>query len=245
MKRKFIQFISLFLATVSLITLGGVSAFATEKNYDINGDGVTSVSDVTTLQLYLSFYETNLTDEQLKVADVNEDNKIDVDDVTALQLYLSKISPEKPKDYTNTFLLSDNVTQIDDTYKGVTYKLNSEERAFIEAIVMGEFGTSYIGSVCIAQCIRDALVNGLCKDPMKLRNNYLNGGMGYVGYNTNVTQNVKDAVSFVFDKGGSAVQHRCYVMCTSSYYYNNPGNWHSTQNFIFQYENVLFFDYWF
>lgn len=56
---------------------------------------------------------------------------------------------------------------------------------------MGEFGTSYAGSVFIAQCIRDALVYGYCKNPMDLRKSSANGGMGYDGYRENVNANAK------------------------------------------------------
>lgn len=105
---------------------------------------------------------------------------------------------------------------------------------------MGEFGTSYAGSVFIAQCIRDALVYGYCKNPMDLRKSSANGGMGYDGYRENVNANAKNAVSYVFDNGGNAVQHRILVMCTDEYYNAYPNNWHSTQNYITKYENVLF-----
>lgn len=79
---------------------------------------------------------------------------------------------------------------------------------------------------------------------MDLRKSSANGGMGYDGYRENVNANAKNAVSYVFDNGGNAVQHRILVMCTDEYYNAYPNNWHSTQNYITKYENVLFFDYW-
>ena len=144
----------------------------------------------------------------------------------------------------NSFLIKLPSNKIDSRYQGRTYKLSDKERAYIEKIVMGEFGTSYAGSVFIAQCIRDALVYGYCKNPMDLRKSSANGGMGYDGYRENVNANAKNAVSYVFDNGGNAVQHRILVMCTDEYYNAYPNNWHSTQNYITKYENVLFFDYW-
>lgn len=243
------------IITISMLfSLSSVTAFASQ-DYDLDGDGSLSVSDVTTLQLFLANYGDNNDDELKTKADINKNNIIDVNDVTTLQIKVAANDKsqgsnnsdkvEKPKDKTNTFILASACDKVDKNYKGTVYKLSKEERSYIEKIVMGEFGISYSGSVCIAQCIRDALVYGECDDPMDLRKSSAYGGMGYVGYQEYVNQDVKDAVSFVFDEGGSAVQHRMYVMCTDEYYYGYPGNWHSTQNFIFQFENVLFFDYWY
>ena len=57
-------------------------------------------------------------------------------------------------------------------------------------------------------------------------------------------RNAVDAAKFIFDENGLAVKHRLFYMCTEDYYNSSPGNFHSTQNFILQYENVKFFDRW-
>lgn len=247
MKKSIRKFLSSIIVISMLCSLVSLTAFASQ-DYDLDGDGSLSVSDVTTLQLLLASYGEKWDEDLKKKADINKNNTIDVNDVTILQIKVAAQNSnkeEKPKDKTNTFILEKACNNVDKNYKGTVYKLTDKERDYIEKIVMGEFGTSYSGSVCIAQCIRDALVYGECDDPMDLRKSSSNGGMGYVGYKENVNKDVKDAVSFVFDQGGSAVQHRMYVMCTDEYYYGFPGNWHSTQNFVFQYQNVLFFDYWY
>lgn len=69
-------------------------------------------------------------------------------------------------------------------------------------------------------------------------------GMGYVGPTANRSQNAVNAVKYIFDDNNLAVRHRLFYMCTKDYYDSTPGNFHSTQNFILQYENVLFFDRW-
>ena len=127
----------------------------------------------------------------------------------------------------------------DNNYKGTTYKLTNSERAELEKIVTGEYGGDYEGSVLVAQCLRDSLVNGLASSPMTIKKD-----CGYDGYNTNITENAKNAIKYVFDEGGSAIQHRIYVfyapnICSSA--------WHESQNFIYQYNKngcVRFFDYW-
>lgn len=69
-------------------------------------------------------------------------------------------------------------------------------------------------------------------------------GMGYVGSTANRSQNAVNAVKYIFDDNNLAVRHRLFYMCTKDYYDSTPGNFHSTQSFILQYENVLFFDRW-
>lgn len=245
-KKKFklsnikLKIISALMAVAIPVPVATFSTFAAEK-YDVDGSGTVSITDATLIQKYL-IEKATLNSQQLKTADCNGDGKVNVQDATFIQKYLIGIS-DTP-DETDTYILSSQAEKTDKSYSGQKYKLTSTEKAFIEKIVTGEFGTSYEGSVCIAQCIRDALVYGFCDDPMNLRKSSSQGGMGYVGYNENVTNNAKNAVEFVFDDGGSAVQHRMLVMCTKSYSDANPGNWHSTQNFILQYSNVLFYDYW-
>lgn len=109
----------------------------------------------------------------------------------------------------------------------------------LERIVTGEFGGSYVGSCLIAQSIKCAIVyDGYTSVSAVIK------GMGYVGSTANRSQNAVNAVKYIFDDNNLAVRHRLFYMCTKDYYDSTPGNFHSTQNFILQYENVLFFDRW-
>lgn len=254
MSKRFCKIISCVLVIASLMSFSAVSFFAVENNsanLDLDGDAKVSVTDVTALQLRLSGDMSNWNDTYESRADVDNDRMITVNDVTVLQKYIvdsSKNSSNSNSNITNnavnSYLVKLPSGKADLNYKGKVYKLSAKERDYIEKIVMGEFGTSYAGAVFIAQCIRDALVYGYCKSPMDLRKSSANGGMGYDGYNENVNANAKNAVAYVFDNGGNAVQHRMLVMCTDEYYNAFPGNWHSTQKYVTKYENVLFFDYW-
>ncbi len=131
---------------------------------------------------------------------------------------------------------------VDKNYRSPSYKqwkgreLKSSERDILVRIVNGEFGSDKTGSILIAQCLRDALVYDQCSSVENLPT-----GMGYDGFaNTNTpTQAAKDAVSYVFDKGGMAVQHRILYMynpsiCSSA--------WHESQVYILTYGGVRFFD---
>lgn len=114
-----------------------------------------------------------------------------------------------------------------------------EDRDMLERIVTGEFGGSYIGSCLIAQSIKCAIVyDGYTSVSAVIK------GMGYVGSTANRSQNAVNAVKYIFDDNNLAVRHRLFYMCTKDYYDSTPGNFHSTQSFILQYENVLFFDRW-
>lgn len=243
MRKKLHKITAALLVFASVCSIACFDVFA-EQDLDIDGDGIVSINDVTILQMYLAAYHVNFSDYQLAVSDINGDGIVDINDCTSLQFILSRPDYENT-DETDTYLLEDICDVKDKNYSGTVYKLTSEERDYVEKIVSGEFGISYTGSVCIAQCIRDALVYGYIDNPMNLGKSPSQGGLGYAGYEDPASENAKDAVSFVFDKGGSAVQHRMLAMCTEDYYNKNPGNWHSTQNFIMQFENVLFFDYWY
>lgn len=118
-------------------------------------------------------------------------------------------------------------------------KLSDKDRDMLERIVTGEFGGSYVGSCLIAQSIKCAIVyDGYTSVSAVIK------GMGYVGSTANRSQNAVNAVKYIFDDNNLAVRHRLFYMCTKDYYDSTPGNFHSTQNFILQYENVLFFDRW-
>ena len=92
MNKKISKFVSCVLAVTLFMSLLTVTAFAAESNYDLNGDGKVSVSDVTALQLRISGNRSNWTDAYEKRADINGDGKIDINDVTALQNILMNAS---------------------------------------------------------------------------------------------------------------------------------------------------------
>lgn len=118
--------------------------------------------------------------------------------------------------------------------------LSEKDRDLLERLLTGEFGSSFVGASLVAQAIKCAIVYDHYTSMEDLIQ-----GMGYVG-STNIgkTQNAVDAARFIFDENGLAVKHRLFYMCTENYYNSAPGNFHSTQNFILQYENVKFFDRW-
>ena len=111
--------------------------------------------------------------------------------------------------------------------------LSSYDRAKLERLVMGEAGsTGYYGASLVAQCIRDAMVRSNTTSIDEIISDY-----GYYGSTaTEPNSAVKEAVSFIFDQGGSAVNHRIIV------FYIGQSAWHETQNFVTEYCGMRFFD---
>lgn len=123
----------------------------------------------------------------------------------------------------------------DTNYKGVSVSLTAEDRDLLERLVMGEAGAEgYEGAALVAQCIRDTMVYKGYSSVASVRD-----GCKYSGsISKEPNQDVKNAVSFIFDDGGYAVRHRIYYFyaykwCSSS--------WHETQPFIIQYGGHRFF----
>lgn len=146
-------------------------------------------------------------------------------------------------------VLTPNATSaFDPNYKNITFRefagrdLTASERSVLENITTGEFGDDYVGSVYIAQCMRDAVVYGFCSSVESLPSEF-----GYDGYSAGrsyATDNAVNAVRYVFDEGGCGVHHRMLVMynptmCSSA--------WHESQTLIIDYPGywgtVRFFDF--
>ena len=106
----------------------------------------------------------------------------------------------------------------------------------LSRLVMGEGGSmGYTGCALIAQSIRDAMNRSNTTSIDRIISEYQY--YGSTAYAPN--QDVKNAVSFIFDQNGSAVQHR--VLC----FYVGSSSWHESQNYITSIGNVRFFDLWY
>jgi hypothetical protein len=128
------------------------------------------------------------------------------------------------------FLLQ--ISNPDPNYMG--RPLQVSDRATLEGLVMGEWGNDYIGAVLVAQCIRDSMVKEGTNSAAVIKRKY-----GYTApIRKSVSNTVKQAVTYVFDEGGSGVQHPIYYFYASNLV---RGRWHETQKFIVQRKAVRFF----
>lgn len=140
-------------------------------------------------------------------------------------------------DATSTgYLLS--IDNPDPNYVSRSVSLSAEDRYILERLVMGESGNQgFIGAALVAQTIRDTLVYDGYSSVESVRVN-----CGYYGsLDIAPNQDVLDAVSYIFDQGGAAVQHQlryfyAYKICSSP--------WHESQNHVVTYLDVKFFDRW-
>lgn len=126
----------------------------------------------------------------------------------------------------------------DPYYTGCTVYLNDADRDITERILMGEAGSQgFDGMALVAQCIRDTYVSGSYSSMKQLLVQN-----GYYG-STSITpsQTAKEVVNYIFDQGGSAVQHSIRVFYASNLC-SSP--WHESQQYVCSYGYVRYFDLW-
>lgn len=140
----------------------------------------------------------------------------------------------------DTYLVSNSnylldISNPDSSYSPKKVVLSDYDRAKTERLVMGEAGTmGYVGAALVAQTIRDSMNRSNTTSIDRIISQY-----SYDGSTANQpNEAVKQAVAFIFDQNGSAVQHR--LLC----FYTGVSSWHETQEFIVGFGNVRFFDFW-
>lgn len=124
----------------------------------------------------------------------------------------------------------------DPNYCGYSISLSDSERDIAERMIMGEAGScGFTGMALVAQCIRDTYIQGGYSSIHDVL-----AQNGYYG-STSITPSdtAREVVSYIFDQGGSAVQHSIRVfyasnLCSSS--------WHESQEYVCSYGYVRFFD---
>lgn len=132
------------------------------------------------------------------------------------------------------FLMS--IDNPDPNYVGQAVVLTDYDRDLAERIVMGEIGSlGYNAMALVAQCIRDTYIKGHYTNIADVL--YENGYYGSM--NITPSQTCKDVIRYIFDEGGSAVQHRVQVFYASNYC-SSP--WHESQNYVCSIGYVRFFD---
>lgn len=126
----------------------------------------------------------------------------------------------------------------DKIYQTFHIELTEEDRDVLEHLCMGEFGTGgFIGAALIAQCVKDAM----CFDGYKTVEEVRVACRYDASLNNTPTQEVKDAVSYIFDEDHAAVQHRMMYMYNPNLV---QSAFHESQNYILTYQGVRFFDRW-
>lgn len=168
------------------------------------------------------------------------------DDVKVTETKVTEVSEPKEENTESEYIINNEkaydsqeylleINNPDSSYAPDHISLSSYDREKLERLVMGEAGSmGYVGAALVAQSIRDAMnqLNTASIDTIISEYQYY----GSIKIKPNKT--VKDAVSYIFDQNGSAVQHRIL------FFYTGSSSWHETQQFILCYGKVKFFDSW-
>lgn len=176
---------------------------------------------------------TEKSTEETSEVEQSESN-VEVSENSGYSESYTECQEENSNDYsynTGSYLIG--ISNPDYNYSPSPVSLSSYDRAKLERLVMGEAGSmGYNGCALVAQCIRDAMNRSNTTSIDRIISEY----QYYAPTNKEPNQTVKDAVSYIFDQNGSAVQHR--ILC----FYTGSSGWHETQNFIVGCGNVRFFD---
>lgn len=125
---------------------------------------------------------------------------------------------------------------IDYNYTPEYVALSDYDRDLLERLVTGEAASlGFDGCALVAQAVRDTMVLSGTTSVEKIIKDYKYTG----STNLKATQAAKDAVSFIFDQCGYAVQHRIIYFYAEDIV-SSP--WHETQNYVTSCANVRFFD---
>ena len=124
----------------------------------------------------------------------------------------------------------------DYSYACYHVELTDDDRELLECLCYGEFGSGgFIGAAMIAQCVKDAM----CFDGYSSVADVIK----YCRYDGSTTSGTSDeciqAVRYIFDDDGSAVQHRMLYMYNP---YMVKSSFHESQEFVLSYQGVRFFD---
>ncbi len=124
----------------------------------------------------------------------------------------------------------------DPNYTGYSVSLSDYDRYVLEHLVMGEAGNQgFTGAALVAQSIRDRLVYDGYTSVDSVRVN-----CGYYGsLSSEPNADVLAAVSYIFDEGGSAVQHTVRYFYAYTWY---SSSWHESMNYVVTYGDHRFFD---
>lgn len=129
-----------------------------------------------------------------------------------------------------------DAANIDTGYVSAPLSITGQNRADLESLVFNEAGAEgFIGASLVAQTIRDQMNFSGITSARQIKSRF--GYSGAINGKTNAT--ARQAVAYIFDEGGMAVQHRLFYfyaprLCKSSF--------HESQNFVVEYRGHRVFD---
>lgn len=185
---------SIFSTAVVLQMIGGINLPEVHA-VEIQLEKVATVKDVDSLNVMKSVaYDSVSTASNLGITSVEVVQPVVINE-EAEEFELST------KDEKNYLL---EISNPDESYEGKAVDVGSE-RDLLERIVMGEAGgESFEGAALVAQCIHDTMVyEGYSSVRSVIDGKKYSGSL-----EVEPSEMVKEAVSYIFDDGGMAVQHK-------------------------------------
>ena len=155
---------------------------------------------------------------------------------------IKKASVNKPesetKSQTEPAAVEETQTESGSSASGQHIALSDYDRTLLEGLVMGEAGgCGYETSALVAQAVHDSMIESGTTSVETIAAEYK-----YDASMSNVpTSAVKEAVSFIFDCDGRAVDHRILYFYASDIV---TSEWHESQNFVTSCGSMRFFDKW-
>ncbi|MBE6737173.1 MAG: hypothetical protein E7566_00755 [Ruminococcaceae bacterium] len=230
---------------ISIIIVPCAVFFANAQSVENNTKNIVNNENIIENRVTQKFVdEKNLSDKQdvetIERAQMFEDAKVEAqktaEEVKKANEAVSDVHPNASVSTNSKYLLE--IANPDDSYIGYSISLTDYDRDILERLVMGEAGgEGFIGCCLVAQAIRDTMISDGYKSVESLRTS-----MGYYG-SLYVTPNedALNAVKFIFDEGGAAVQHNIVyfyapAICTSGF--------HESQEFVVAHNSHRFFDRW-
>lgn len=197
-------------------------------------------------QLYLNSLNDSESDEEEKSSTNDENQKTDYSSNTENEEAKASTSSTSTGNTDSASYVSGssssgflmNIDNPDSNYVAHSVVLSDADRDLAERIVMGEAGsTGYNGMALVAQCLRDTFVMGNYSSISDVisRNGY------YASTSIKPSSTCKEVISYIFDQGGAAVQHRIIVFYATNYC---SSAWHESQNYVCSYGYEKFFDIW-
>lgn len=167
--------------------------------------------------------------------DIKVEEVEDVEGVTVetekIEVYPEEVLKEAIEEITPVFKADPSV--IKPIEEEPLFYLSNYQRWVVECMVTGEsIGEPYDGQIAVAQCILNACIKGNMQ-PSDVRKAYK-----YSGWNENITESVKKAVSAVFDEGYKITDEPIlYFYAPKSV----KSKWHESQNFVIEIGGHRFF----
>lgn len=137
---------------------------------------------------------------------------------------------------TEAVVVEETEPQQESSTLGTHIELSDYDRTLLEGLVMGEAGgTGYQGCALVAQAIHDSMIESGTTSVESIASMYK--------YDASMANSpssaAKQAVSFIFDSDGRAVDHRILYFYASDMV---SSDWHESQVFVTSCGNMRFFD---